>query len=189
MLLGVLFTSASLDFESQQFYNLTIRATNMAGAFADVLTTVHVTDENDNRPTFLQRYYYGNVSESAAAGSYVLLDGVPLVIRAADNDSSENAQLLYNIVESRAAELFEMDTNMAGIRTRVVLDRELTAVYEFDVQVTDIGHPTSLSAEVGCCEKIITKIIKSSQPTSLRCVRAYRMIASVSTYCLKSCRN
>jgi protocadherin Fat 1/2/3 len=68
---GVITTKDVLDYETCKFYNLTVRATNMASASALCTVLVHILDRNDNAPYFEQNVYRGEVSESAAIGSLV----------------------------------------------------------------------------------------------------------------------
>lgn len=56
---GVITTKDLLDYETNKFYNLTISATNMAGASARCNVIIHVLDKNDNAPRFLQAIYSG----------------------------------------------------------------------------------------------------------------------------------
>jgi len=147
---GVVYTEAVLDFEHTPVYNLTIRATDIASRRVDTTLTIHVTDVNDNRPSFLVTSYQGRTSESSPVGNFVLdahNDAAPLVMQARDIDSHENAMLVYAIVDGFARDVFEIDPLTGAIRTRVMLDHEVKAVYEFYVQVSDHGYPV-LSSEV-----------------------------------------
>lgn len=55
-----------------RFYNLTVRATNMASASAMCSAIIHVLDRNDNAPYFMQQLYMGEISESAPIASLIL---------------------------------------------------------------------------------------------------------------------
>lgn len=59
-------------FRIARFYNLTIRATNMASASATCSAIIHVLDRNDNAPYFMQQVYKGEIMESAPIASLVL---------------------------------------------------------------------------------------------------------------------
>lgn len=54
-----------------RFYNLTIEATNLASVSARTFVVVHILDQNDNVPYFLQKSYVGEISEAAEIGSLV----------------------------------------------------------------------------------------------------------------------
>ena len=82
---GVIFSVFPVDYEEINFFNLTVTATNMAGAVAQTTVMVHVIDENDCQPVFVQDVYVGNISEEALEGSVVLsANNTPLVIKATD---------------------------------------------------------------------------------------------------------
>jgi len=52
---GVVFTTVPLDFELASVHNLSVHATNIAGAVSVASVVVHVLDVNDNRPVFAAR--------------------------------------------------------------------------------------------------------------------------------------
>lgn len=54
-----------------RFYNLTIEATNLASVSARTFVVIHILDQNDNVPYFLQKNYVGEISEAAEIGSLV----------------------------------------------------------------------------------------------------------------------
>ncbi|XP_060102406.1 protocadherin Fat 1 isoform X1 [Heteronotia binoei] len=139
---GVITSQKTLDFETLPFYTLTVQGTNMAGQSSDTTVLVHLQDENDNAPTFMQAEYTGLVSESASINSVVLTDkNVPLVIRATDADRESNALLVYQIVEPSVHKYFAIDSSTGAIRTVMSLDYEETNIFHFSVQVHDMGTP------------------------------------------------
>ncbi|XP_011297771.1 fat-like cadherin-related tumor suppressor homolog isoform X1 [Fopius arisanus] len=144
---GVITTKNRLDYEKIRFYNLTISATNMAGATAMCSVIVHVLDRNDNPPKFLQAIYNGEISEGASIGSLVLTNSSsPLVIKAEDADSELNALLSYDIVEDLPRKYFHIDSSTGAIRTIMMLDHETIPNFQFHVKVSDLGKP-KLSSE------------------------------------------
>ncbi|XP_058145854.1 LOW QUALITY PROTEIN: protocadherin Fat 1 [Dasypus novemcinctus] len=139
---GSIITQTSLDFETLPIYTLTIQGTNMAGLSTNTTVLVHLQDENDNLPVFLQAEYTGLISESASVDSVVLTDrNVPLVIRAADADRESNALLVYHIEEPSVHRYFAIDSSTGAIRTVLSLDYEETNIFHFAVQVHDLGTP------------------------------------------------
>ncbi|XP_061441071.1 protocadherin Fat 1 isoform X1 [Rhineura floridana] len=139
---GVITSQKILDFETLPFYSLTIQATNMAGQSTNTTVLVHLQDENDNIPTFMQAEYIGLISESASVNSVVLTDrNVPLVIRATDADKETNALLVYQIVEPYVHKYFAIDSSTGAIRTVMNLDYEETNIFHFSVNVYDMGTP------------------------------------------------
>lgn len=139
---GVLFARQSIDYEKYQFFNLTIKGTNMVGSEAFCFVLVHIIDMNDNRPVFQKETYAGKISEAATIGSIVFdIDNSPLVVKAEDNDADENCLLLYEISDIKAKKHFAIDSSTGSLRLMSALDREEVDHYQFDVQVTDYGKP------------------------------------------------
>ncbi|MEJ1272768.1 hypothetical protein NN561_003622 [Cricetulus griseus] len=144
---GVITTRRALDYEQTSAYQLIIQATNMAGMASNATVSIQIVDENDNPPVFLSSQYSGSLSEAAPINSIVSsLDNSPLVIRATDADSNQNALLVYQIVESTAKKFFTVDSSTGAIRTIASLDHEAIAHFHFHVHVRDSGSP-QLTAE------------------------------------------
>uniref|UniRef100_A0A4W5NWP6 FAT atypical cadherin 1a n=1 Tax=Hucho hucho TaxID=62062 RepID=A0A4W5NWP6_9TELE len=139
---GVVVTSRALDYEMTPEYRLTIQGTNMAGLASNTTLLIHLKDENDNAPIFLQPEFTGMISESAPINSVVLTrKNTPLVIRAADADRDANAMLVYQIVEPFAHNYFAIDSSTGAIRMTTTLDYEQRSVFRFTIQVHDLGIP------------------------------------------------
>ncbi|XP_006128510.2 protocadherin Fat 1 isoform X2 [Pelodiscus sinensis] len=139
---GVITSRKILDFETLPFYTLTVQGTNMAGLSTNTTILVHLRDENDNSPVFMQAEYTGLISESASINSVVLTDkNIPLVIRATDADKESNSVLVYQIVEPSVHKYFAIDSSTGAIRTVMSLDYEETNIFQFSVQVHDMGTP------------------------------------------------
>ncbi|XP_041711685.2 protocadherin Fat 1a isoform X3 [Coregonus clupeaformis] len=139
---GVVVTSRALDYEITPEYRLTIQGTNMAGLASNTTLLIHLKDENDNAPIFLQPEFTGMISESAPVNSVVLTrENTPLVIRASDSDRDANAMLVYQIVEPFAHNYFAIDSSTGAIRMTTTLDYEQRSVFRFTIQVHDLGMP------------------------------------------------
>lgn len=139
---GVVITQKHLNFESVASYTLTVQATNMAGLSTNATLVVHILDENDNFPVFVQTDYRGLISESAPPNSVILTDeNFPLVVRATDADRESNALLVYQIVEPSVRKYFAIDSSTGAIRSLVSLNYEQTNIFHFTVQVHDMGYP------------------------------------------------
>ena len=139
---GVVVTQKVLDYETTPQYTLIIQGTNMAGLASNTTLLIHVKDENDNAPVFLQREFKGIISESAPINSVVLThENSPFVIRASDADCDQNAMLIYQIVEPFAHNYFAIDSSTGAIRITTALDYEQRSVFRFTVQVHDLGMP------------------------------------------------
>uniref|UniRef100_A0A8C9XKL9 FAT atypical cadherin 1a n=1 Tax=Sander lucioperca TaxID=283035 RepID=A0A8C9XKL9_SANLU len=139
---GVVVTQKALDYETASQYKLIIQGTNMAGLSSNATLLIHLKDENDNTPIFLQREFKGVISESAPVNSVVLTrENTPFVIRASDADCDQNAMLIYQIVEPYAHNYFAIDSSTGAIRITAALDYEQRSVFRFTVQVHDLGMP------------------------------------------------
>ncbi|KAM3624275.1 uncharacterized protein V6R79_021361 [Siganus canaliculatus] len=139
---GVVVTQKVLDYETVPQYSLVVQGTNMAGLASNTTLLIHLKDENDNAPVFLQREFRGVISESAPVNSVVLTrENTPLVIRASDADCDRNAMLVYQIVEPFALNYFAIDSSTGAIRITTSLDYEQRSVFRFTVQVHDLGMP------------------------------------------------
>uniref|UniRef100_A0A8C3XJ89 Protocadherin Fat 3 n=2 Tax=Chelydra serpentina TaxID=8475 RepID=A0A8C3XJ89_CHESE len=144
---GVITSQKPLDYERTSSYQLIVQATNMAGMASNATVNIQIVDENDNLPVFLLSQYSGSISEAAPVNSIVRSSANnPLVIRATDADSNQNALLVYQIVESTAKKYFTVDSSTGAIRTIANLDHETIAHFHFHVHVRDSGNP-QLTAE------------------------------------------
>ena len=161
---GIIMTKQYLDFEKTRFYNLTVQVSNMVSVKAKATVDIHILDINDNAPKFDKSFFEGNISESAAMGSLILVNNSsPLVIKATDKDSGLNSLLLYEILEDHAKRYFTIDSSTGAIRTIMGLDYESQAFFEFNVRVSDMGKPR-LSAETTANVKIHVKDENDSPP-------------------------
>uniref|UniRef100_A0A3P9A3Z7 Cadherin-22 n=1 Tax=Esox lucius TaxID=8010 RepID=A0A3P9A3Z7_ESOLU len=100
---------ADLDRETQDRYELVVKATDMAGQMGGLsgstTVTIVITDVNDNPPRFPQKMYQFSVSEGAAVGT-----PVGRVI-ATDADMGENTDMSYLIKDEEGGELFKVTTD------------------------------------------------------------------------------
>lgn len=170
---GIVTVKNNLDFERQKFYNLTVRATNMASRSATSNLIVHILDQNDNAPQFVKTQFEGIVSEAAQIGSLILAvengteSSQPLVIKAVDADSGVNALLHFEIVEQMPRRFFHIDSTTGAIRTVTVLDHEKIDVFSFHVTVSDLGKP-HLTSETTAKIKITVTDVNDSSPKFTR---------------------
>ncbi|XP_068176860.1 protocadherin Fat 1a isoform X1 [Antennarius striatus] len=177
---GVVVTQKGLDYETISEYKLIIQGTNMAGLASNASLLIHLKDENDNAPVFLQREFKGLISESAPVNSIVLtLENTPLVIRASDADSDQNAMLIYQIVEPFAHNYFAIDSNTGAIRITTALDYEQRSVFRFTVQVHDLGMPR-LFAETAA--NVTIEVIDVNDCSPVFSQELYETAVTVPTY-------
>ncbi|XP_061536381.1 protocadherin Fat 1a isoform X3 [Phycodurus eques] len=177
---GVVVTQKELDYEVASKYKLVIQGTNMAGLSSNATLVIHLKDENDNAPIFLQREFRGVVSESAAINSVVLTrENAPFVIRASDADSDRNAMLVYQIVEPFALNYFAVDSSTGAVRITTTLDHEQRSVYRFTVQAHDLGVPR-LFAEMAA--NVTIEVIDVNDCPPVFSQQVYEVTVLVPTY-------
>ncbi|XP_065441265.1 cadherin-19 isoform X1 [Chrysemys picta bellii] len=105
---GVIRISSQMDRETKEQYFVIIQAKDMVGqmgGFSGTATvTINLSDINDNKPIFQQKFYYMNISEAAPPGSTIGK------IMAEDSDIGENAAMNY-VIEGEESLLFDIITN------------------------------------------------------------------------------
>lgn len=72
---GVFNVTRPLDYESQQYYILTVRAQDGGGQASTVRVYFNVLDVNDNPPVFNTTAYSTSVTESLPPGSSIITVG------------------------------------------------------------------------------------------------------------------
>ncbi|KAF4112633.1 cadherin-22-like [Onychostoma macrolepis] len=137
---GVIRTAvADLDRETQDRYELVVKATDMAGQMGGLsgstTVTIVITDVNDNPPRFPQKMYQFSVSEGAAVGT-----SIGRVI-ATDADMGENTDMSYLIKDEEGGELFRVstdgDTQEAVITIKKPLDFESKRTHNVVVEAVN----------------------------------------------------
>ncbi|XP_037107805.1 cadherin-22-like [Syngnathus acus] len=135
---GIIMTAvADLDRETQDRYELVVKATDMAGQMGGLsgstTVTIVITDVNDNPPRFPQKMYQFMVSEGAAIGT-----PVGRVI-ATDADMGENTDMSYLIQEG--GELFRVTTDAttqeAVVSIKKLLDFESKRTHNVVVEAVN----------------------------------------------------
>jgi hypothetical protein len=109
---------------------------------------VHVSDVNDNWPTFTG-------GELGASGSYSVdivennSPGAVLTqVTATDRDSVENGRIAYSLADRRDDRLFAVDPDTGVVEARVPLDRELAARHSIAVLAVDAGTPARTATAI-----------------------------------------
>ncbi|XP_051926761.1 protocadherin Fat 2 isoform X1 [Hippocampus zosterae] len=140
---GALTVTYPLDYESQNFHVLTVRATDsVSGAFSEACIEVEVEDVNDNAPFFDQQKYTTSIEEGLPIGSSVLQ------LSASDLDSGRNKDLTFHMVrtEGNETDFFDIDHQSGLIFLKQVLDHESVNRFRLKIQVVDNGS-IALSGE------------------------------------------
>ncbi|XP_044168013.1 protocadherin-like wing polarity protein stan, partial [Acropora millepora] len=121
---GVITVNGSLDRETKGSYLLRVGATSTTHNAVFTTVSITVTDTNDNRPSFVDTPYTGEVLENAALGMTVMR------VTATDNDEGNNAVFSYSL--ERAAGKFTV-TPEGHILVNDAIDRETQDSYSFQV--------------------------------------------------------
>ncbi|XP_055990500.1 protocadherin Fat 4 [Sorex fumeus] len=131
---GVFNLTRALDYETQQFYVLTVRAQDGGGQSASVRAYFNVLDANDNAPVFSSATYRASLLESLPVGAAVL------ALNASDADDGVNSELAYSITSGDSLGQFSVDPS-GQLRVLRPLDRETQSFYNLVVQVHDLARP------------------------------------------------
>ena len=144
---GIVTLVSSLDYETTQFYALTVIASDNEFSESSTLN-ITVLDENDNTPQF-EPVNTLQIDEEQPTDTPVGQ------VTASDADSGANSDLSYSFVQSSTRIYFTIDTSSGEITTVSTLDRELlvqenlflppASQITFQVQVTDGGSPPLFS--------------------------------------------
>ncbi|KAL6110918.1 dchs2 [Pungitius sinensis] len=144
---GLLFLSSPLDYETERFHRLTVRAVDhgLPSLSSTQTLTLEVEDVNDQRPVFSESVYNASVAENRDPREPVIR------VSATDDDSEENAVVWYSLLPGAGYERFSIDPHSGLIATASRLDREQQHHYTLRVQARDSGaRPLSAAATVLC---------------------------------------
>ncbi|XP_030389157.1 cadherin-22 isoform X2 [Gopherus evgoodei] len=135
--IGVIRTAvANLDRETQDRYEVVIRATDMAGQLGGLsgstTVTIVITDVNDNPPRFPQKMYQFSIVETALVGTAIGR------VKAEDSDVGENTDMMYQIKDEEGVQMFKVTTDSntqeAIITVQKPLDYEAKMVHTVVVE-------------------------------------------------------
>ncbi|XP_029629523.1 protocadherin Fat 3a isoform X1 [Salmo trutta] len=135
---GAIRLTKELDYETQQFYNLTVRAKDKGRPVSLLSVTfveLEVVDVNENlyTPYFSHFALTGSVKESARIGTTVLQ------VTARDDDDGRDGEIQYSIRDGSGLGRFAIDEETGVIYTTDTLDRETKDSYWLTVYATDHG--------------------------------------------------
>ncbi|KAF7664238.1 hypothetical protein LDENG_00183690, partial [Lucifuga dentata] len=143
---GDVSVSRSLDREATDSYQLEVSTTDSGGNLIEgpAIVVITVIDQNDNRPTFKETRYTGEVLEGSPTGTTIMT----MTAFDADDSSTDNAVLRYNIVRQSpdrpSLNMFYIDPERGDIVTVIspmLLDRETlpTTTYELEIVAKDMA--------------------------------------------------
>lgn len=154
--LGQIVVVSSLDRETQDYYQLIIRAQDGRNAGTAVVNIL-VKDVNDNNPKFSNNSYIAYVYENQANGSYVT------TLSATDKDLGLGGKFLFSI-SGQGRDAFEIDASTGVMRTTKSLDREAKARYVFLAFATDNPYSDAGSRRTGSCDVEVRIRDKNDNP-------------------------
>ena len=144
---GLITTAKSLDAGQEANYLLTVVATDRGATALSSSTQVilHVRDENNNSPRFLQKVgYTADVRENQPPGTSVLR------LTAIDGDLGMNGRISFDLIFDNLKQLgpFTVNVTSGEIFTTTSLDYEEVKFYVFTARATDSGLPYSRFGEI-----------------------------------------
>lgn len=139
-----LYINNGLDFETFNFYNLTIIVNQTNALSANIFgVLVTVKDVNEHSPTFAQTSYKFNVLENTPFSRFI--DA---------NDSDRKDEVRYHILNSTAVQYFVINSTTGEISNSTEIDYETMKAITFTVIATDTG----VNSRYGCAEVSINVI-------------------------------
>ncbi|XP_038549253.1 protocadherin Fat 3a isoform X2 [Micropterus salmoides] len=135
---GAIRLAKELDYETQQFYNLTVKAKDKGRPVSLLSVTfveVEVVDVNENlyAPYFSHFALTGLVTENARIGTTLLQ------VTAYDEDTGRDGEIQYSIRDGSGLGRFAIDEETGVIYTTDMLDRETKESYWLTVYASDHG--------------------------------------------------
>ena len=128
-----------LDFKSERKFVLTVKGTDSGGRFDLATVYIDIVDANTYAPIFQGTPYSVKIFEDIPVGTTVIS------VQATDQDSGQNAQIVYTFVQDGENEGnyddFMIDAVTGAITTSKLLDREKVSGYILTVSARDKGIP------------------------------------------------
>ncbi|MEE6478626.1 hypothetical protein FKM82_011901 [Ascaphus truei] len=141
-----LVTDGYLDREKVSQYTIELIASDLGSPPLHTQTTIilHVSDINDNPPSFLLSTYNAFIKENNEPDSFLC------TVSGFDPDQGVNANLMYSIVESQidgssVSSFVYINPNNGNIYAQRSLDYEHIQVLQITVRVEDSGSPKLFS--------------------------------------------
>ncbi len=135
-------TDGPLNRETVEAYTVTVvaRDKGISSLSTSKSIKVHVSDENDNAPTFMQPIYDVYVTENNVPGAYIY------AVSAVDPDVGQNAYITYSIVECEIQGMsvvtyVSINSENGYLYALRSFDYEQLKDFSFMVQARDSGSP------------------------------------------------
>ena len=105
---GIITNTVDLDFETNNFFMLVIRATDGSGRFRTDRVTIEVEDENDNAPQFqTQSLSFAMTTDEIESNTQTIATA-----RATDGDSGTNREIYYSIDDNSIERMSPVETRV-----------------------------------------------------------------------------
>ena len=135
---GTITVNASLDYEKQTAYNLSVLVQdqfNQSQQPRTIQINVRVLDVNDNSPVFETTEYSFQVNENTSVST------VLFVVSATDADSGANSVLRYFFTNGSDSDIFDVVPWSGAIIMTAPPDYKLQKIYSLSLSVSDLGIP------------------------------------------------
>ena len=137
---GNLKVSGQIDYERQQDYTITIRASNPGTSLSSSITVnIRVINQNDERPVFSGDYSV-SVTEHSDMGTAVV------TLSATDADLDSFGEVRYSITSGNLDNSFSLNQESGVITVANDIDRERVTSFSLVVSARDMGTPRPLVA-------------------------------------------
>ncbi|KAM6073174.1 protocadherin-23 [Theristicus caerulescens] len=137
---GELVTTASLDRETQEVFNIKVlvRDSGTPSLSSTVTVICTVLDENDHSPTFLFPTSEICIPENQQPS-------VIYITQAVDMDAGNNGALRYKIIGGNVGEYFTLNNTSGKLMVTRSLDREDVSNFALVIECRDLGSPSRSS--------------------------------------------
>ncbi|CAL4242821.1 unnamed protein product, partial [Meganyctiphanes norvegica] len=94
---------------------------------------IHVTDDNDHRPFFIEETINAKINAGASPGSVVTQ------VQAFDRDTGDNGRLSYSIIKGNVGGLFYIDETLGTVHISRSLPLNIPSEYQIMIRAQDYG--------------------------------------------------
>uniref|UniRef100_A0A8C2CV38 FAT atypical cadherin 1a n=1 Tax=Cyprinus carpio TaxID=7962 RepID=A0A8C2CV38_CYPCA len=142
---GVVVTHSVLDYENIPSYKLIIQGTNMAGLASNTTLLIHLKDENDNAPVFIQDEFTGMKFKVDPVTGVITIQNVTqlrsryeLRVRVSDGRFSKTALVKINVRENKESTLrFTQESYKAFVPENSLEKKTLAVIAAVGNQVNE----------------------------------------------------
>ncbi|XP_069619745.1 protocadherin gamma-C5-like isoform X4 [Ranitomeya imitator] len=133
---GEIYINGHVDFEEQNFYELSIKGVDKGfpKLKGNCIVQVEIEDVNDNRPEITFTFVATNIPENTVTGYVVGY------INVRDKDSGKNGEIQLSVSPNVPFKIRPLKNHYALV-TNGNLDREQTPQYTIELTASDLGSP------------------------------------------------